>query len=417
MSVNICKGQKIEITPSNSMCILLAEVGWQSKSNMEIDTSAFLLGENGKVKDDSDFIFYGNLRHKSGCIEHLGNTKENSYNIGRMEIFLSRLPESIKKIALTTTIYDTQVKHHNFEVINHFYIKIVDKKTNIELLRYDIEKFSVETAVVIGEIYINNGKWKFNAVGSGYQGGLAALCNSFGIKVIEDSDENKHNDFSKSSANVKKQVKTSMSKIELHKGQIIDLTKGKSSKIGKISVNLNWNKNIIKREKTSGFFSSLISNNEKEIDLDLACLYEMKDGSKGLIQALGNTFGFLHKSPYILLDHDDRTGDAKEGENIQINGNKISEFKRILIFTFIYSGVVNWKDVQGIITIQCPNNPNIIVNLDEYDSDKRLCAIAMLENKNDESFSVTKIVRFFDGHKKMDRAFNWGMTWIPWFKF
>ena len=100
-----------------------------------------------------------------------------------------------------------------------------------------------------------------------------------------------------------------------------------------------------------GFFKAIFSN-EKPIDLDLGCLYEMKDGKKGCIQALGKHFGSMEKYPYILLDGDDRTGNIATGENLRINGNQISQFKRILVYTFIYDGIANWKRADGIVTIK-----------------------------------------------------------------
>ncbi len=193
--------------------------------------------------------------------------------------------------------------------------------------------------------------------------------------------------------------------ISLQKGQKVNLKKSGSG-LGEILINLNWNARV----SNQGFFRAIF-NIEKPIDLDLGCLYEMKDGRKGAIQALGKHFGSLKEFPYIALDGDDRTGNVSTGENLRVNGDKTSEFKRILVYTFIYEGIANWKQADAVVTIKYPQAEDLIVKMDIYDTSKKMCALAMLENVNDSTFSVEKIVNFYTGHQAMDRAFHWGMTW------
>ena len=188
--------------------------------------------------------------------------------------------------------------------------------------------------------------------------------------------------------------------IYLKKSEKINLKK-KETGLGEISINLNWNST----PKNQGLLGSLFGSNGG-IDLDLACLYELKNGEKNAVQALGNSFGRLNRPPYIALDGDDRTGASSSGD-------KISEIRRILIFTFIYDGVANWKDADGVVTIKYPGAEDIVVHLDEYDTECRNCALVLLENQNNETFSVQRIVKFYTGHETMDRAFNWGINWIP----
>ena len=162
----------------------------------------------------------------------------------------------------------------------------------------------------------------------------------------------------------------------------------------------------------SGFFASLFGGNDS-VDLDLGCLFELKDGRKGAIQALGNSFGSYDTAPYIVLDGDDRTGENANGENIFINGDKIKEIKRILVYTFIYEGAANWQQVDGKVRINISGQEEILINMDEYKNGYNMCALIMLQNVNDTTFSVEKLVRYFQGHEKMDRAYNWGMRWVP----
>ena len=130
------------------------------------------------------------------------------------------------------------------------------------------------------------------------------------------------------------------------------------------------------------------------------------------MQALGNDFGSLLRRPWIALDGDDRTGSNAAGETLRVNGKMASKIKRILVYTFIYEGVANWQQADGVVTVKCPGSPDIIVRMDEYGSSKAMCAIAMLENIND-TFSVEKLVHFFSGHKSMDKAYHWGLRWEP----
>lgn len=191
--------------------------------------------------------------------------------------------------------------------------------------------------------------------------------------------------------------------VELRKGQKVCLEKSAAAS-GEILINLNWT------QKKRGFFSRNIA----PVDLDLGCLFELKNGAKGCVQALGRNFGSLSQPPYIALDGDDRTGTSIGGENLRVNGAMISQIKRILIYTFIYDGAVNWKEADGIVTVKCQRSSaqDIIVRMDEYSTTQKMCAIALLENQND-TFSMEKIVRFFDGHKEMDMAFGWNLEWVP----
>ena len=188
--------------------------------------------------------------------------------------------------------------------------------------------------------------------------------------------------------------------VELKKGQKVNLKK--KVPIGEILINLNWD-----QPKRRFLFTP------KPIDLDLGCLYELNNGRKGTVQALGNAFGHLEHEPWIALDGDDRTGASAGGENLRINGAKIPEIRRVLVYTFIYEGAANWQTANGVVTLRYPGNEDIIVRMDEYNNARRMCAIALLENNGDDGFSVEKQVSFFDGHAQMDKAYNWGMRWVP----
>ena len=192
MPINLTKGQKVDLTKGNpGLKNIMIGLGWDvnafdSGANFDLDASVFMVGENGKCPTDQEFIFYGNLKHKSGSVEHMGDnlTGEGDGDDEQIKIDLSKIPENIARVAFTVTIYDAENRRQNFGQVSNAYIRIVDTVTNQEIIRYDLgEDFSIETSAVFGELYKHNGEWKFNAIGSGFQGGLAALCENFGVEV------------------------------------------------------------------------------------------------------------------------------------------------------------------------------------------------------------------------------------------
>lgn len=190
MPISLTKGQKVDLTKGNpSLKNIMVGLGWDINRydtgfDYDLDACAFLVGANGKCTSGSDFVFYGNLEHPSGSVRHMGDnlTGDGEGDDEQIQIDLSKVPAEIQRIAFTVTIYDAEVRKQNFGQIDNAFIRIVDSTTGNELIRYDLaEDFSIETAIVVGELYRHGGEWKFNAIGSGFQGGLAALCGNYGI--------------------------------------------------------------------------------------------------------------------------------------------------------------------------------------------------------------------------------------------
>lgn len=190
MPINLTKGQKVDLTKGNpGLKNIMVGLGWDVNafdggSDFDLDAAAFMAGADGKCPTEKEFIFYGNLSHESGAVNHMGDnlTGEGEGDDEQIQIDLSKIPANIEKVAFTVTIYDADNRRQNFGQVSNAFIRIVDEATNTELIRYDLgEDFSIETAVVVGELYRHNGEWKFNAIGSGFQGGLAALCGHYGI--------------------------------------------------------------------------------------------------------------------------------------------------------------------------------------------------------------------------------------------
>lgn len=192
MAITLSKGQKVSLTKGNpGLKNIVVGLGWDTNKydggfDFDLDSAAFLLGENDKVNSDSDFIFYNNLKHSSGAVQHLGDnlTGEGDGDDEQVKLDLSLVPQNVNKIAFTVTIHEAQQRRQNFGQVNNSYVRVVNADTNQELLKYELgEDFSIETAVVVCEIYRHNGEWKFNALGSGFEGGLEALCKNFGVNV------------------------------------------------------------------------------------------------------------------------------------------------------------------------------------------------------------------------------------------
>lgn len=195
MAVNLSKGGKVSLAKAASdagvsgLTSVTVGLGWDTNrydggSQFDLDASAFMVGANGKCKDESGFIFYGN---KEGTgVTHTGDnrTGEGDGDDEQIVVDLNTVPADIDKIAFTVTIDQADARNQNFGMVENSYIRVFDSVSGTELIRYDLgEDFSIETAIVVGELYRHNGEWKFNAIGSGFSGGLAALCGNFGIDV------------------------------------------------------------------------------------------------------------------------------------------------------------------------------------------------------------------------------------------
>ena len=192
MAVSLAKGQKVDLTKGRpGLKNVLIGLGWDTNKydgghEFDLDSAAFLLGADGKVTSDGDFVFYNNLKHSSGSVEHLGDNRTGAGegDDEQIKIDLSKVPDTIQKIDFTVTIHEADKRKQNFGQVENAFIRVVNNDTNEELIRYDLgEDFSIETAVVVGEIYRHSGEWKFQAVGSGFQGGLEALGKNFGVNL------------------------------------------------------------------------------------------------------------------------------------------------------------------------------------------------------------------------------------------
>jgi len=192
VGISLVKGQKIDLSKeSPGLKKAIIGLGWDVNKydgnfDFDLDASAFLVGENNKVNNDLDFIYYNNLKHSSGFITHTGDnrTGEGEGDDEQIIIDFESAPSNVSKVAITVTIHDAQARSQNFGQIANAFIRMEDEQNGNEILRYDLtEDFSIETALVVCEIYRHNEGWKFSAIGSGFEGGLRSLCLNYGLDV------------------------------------------------------------------------------------------------------------------------------------------------------------------------------------------------------------------------------------------
>lgn len=192
MAVNLSKGQKVDLTKSNpGLSKITIGLGWDVNkydggNEFDLDATAFCLNASGKVNSEKEFIFYNNKSNSNGSIVSSGDNRsgEGAGDDESIRINLTAVPADIQKVAFCITIHDAIQRNQNFGQVANAYVRVVNEESGAELIRYDLgEDFSVETAVVVGELYRHQTEWKFSAVGSGYQNGLAGLCHDFGVQT------------------------------------------------------------------------------------------------------------------------------------------------------------------------------------------------------------------------------------------
>jgi tellurium resistance protein TerD len=191
MALSLSKGQNISLSKTDpSLTKLVIGLGWDPRStdgqDFDIDASAFMISEAGKVRSGADFIFFNQLRSGCGSVEHTGDnrTGEGEGDDEQIKVNLSSVPPAIQKVAITVTIHDAEQKGQSFGQVGNAFIRVINEETQVEVVRYDLsEDYSTETAMIFGEVYRHNGEWKFKAVGQGYAGGLGAMCKQFGVNI------------------------------------------------------------------------------------------------------------------------------------------------------------------------------------------------------------------------------------------
>jgi len=364
-----------------------------------IDLSCFGLDAQGRLSDDRYMVFYNQLASPEGAVRLTLSAGGAAFQLN-----LDSLPATIDRLVFTGALDG----NGTMRAIAPGSIAIGGAAT-FPLAGAD---FADEKAVILAEVYRRDGAWRFGAVGQGFNGGMAALLEHFG-----GTEAAAPAPVAATAPAPAPAPKISLSKITLEKrGDKVSLDKGAGRGFGKIRVNLNWNQRPQEAPAKTGFFAKLTGGGQpKGIDLDLACLYEMRDGSPGGVQALGESWGAYDRPPYIYLAGDDRSGAVSDGENLFINGDRFDDIGRVLIFSFIYEGVPNWAATDGVVLIEVPNQPPVEVRLD-HGGAQPMCAIAMIENQGGK-LQVTKLVDYvsgdgkISGHEVLGTKYGFKLRW------
>ncbi|MFC8248240.1 TerD family protein [Streptomyces chartreusis] len=409
---------------------LRVELGWRSGPGVpDADASALLL-VGGKVRSDADFVFYNQPAHSSGAVRHEGKRDAGGQVTDSIHVDLARVEPAIETVILAAS-----ADGGSFGRVPGLYIEVKDAAQGTVVARFDSTGADVETAFVLGEFYRRQGAWKFRAVGQGYSSGLEGLATDYGITV--DEPQQAAPTAAPAAPPTAPPAPTmappppamppvpppapqtapvSLSKVTLTKAApSVSLTK-QGGTSGAMRVNLNWQV----RKQFSGWASKLGRPvaMHNDLDLDLCALYELTDGSKGVIQSLGNAYGALHQPPYIHLDGDDRTGAVASGENLTVNLDHQRDFRRILVFVTIYEGARSFADLHATVTLTPQHGAPIDFSLDECTVPSTVCALALITNTGNDLI-VQREARYLvpergvSPQRTVDYAYGWGMNWTP----
>ncbi|MGW6545788.1 TerD family protein [Streptomyces massasporeus] len=408
---------------------LRVELGWRTGPGVpDADASALLL-VSGKVRSDADFVFYNQPAHSSGAVRHEGKRDAGGRVTDTLLVDLARVEPEIETLVLAASSDGGA-----FGRVPDLYIEVQDAAQGAPLARFDNPGATTETAFVLGEFYRRQGAWKFRAVGQGYSSGLEGLATDYGITVDEPQQAAPTPapvtaPAPPAAAHTPPPMPPSappppatppapvrLTKVTLTKASpSVSLTK-QGGTSGALHVNLNWEV----RKQFSGWSSKFgrPTAMHSDLDLDLCALYELTDGSKGVVQALGNSFGALHQPPYIHLDGDDRTGAVSTGENLTVNLDHKNAFRRILVFVTIYEGARSFADLHASVTLRPQHGAPIEFSLDECTVPSLVCALALITNTGGDLI-VQREARYLvpdrgvSPQRTVDHVYGWGMNWTP----
>lgn len=435
---DLIRGQRLKIadlTPSMQLELGVRVAG----PAHEYDVSLFGLDPQGKLSDDRYMVFYNQKQSPEGAIQMLPQSGGET----RFAVDLSRVPRTVERLMVTAS-----VDSGAFSQISSGHLALYAGGREIARFPFYGADFGAERAIIVAELYLKD-VWRMSAVGQGFAGGLDALVAAYGGEVkaappvpvtpspapspapvntqrpsspspvqpppaappspVNPSPVNTQRP---SAAPLPAQPPSSqppnapipLTKVTLEKqGQRASISLTKGSAPQPIHVNLNWDKGGGTRKGIFGLPMAVAN-----ADLDLGCMYVMKDGEMGAIQALGNRFGSERFAPYIMLDKDDRSGQASDGENLYILRPEL--IQQVLVFAFIYEGTSDFTSVNGRLNIKDAGGNEIAIRLNNPDAQRTFCAIAMFENVGGK-IEVSKEERYFHGHQDCDQHYGFGFQW------
>jgi tellurite resistance protein TerA len=428
--MSMLKGANTAVPAASVRAVLSWRAG---TATPDADASALLL-VGGRVRDDTDFVFYNQPVHPGGAVRHEGKQNTGGSVTDTLLVDLAAMDAPVERVLLAAS-----TDGGTFDQVPDLSIRLLDASTGAEVARFDSAGATSETAFILGELYKRGGAWKFRAVGQGYDSGLAGLAGDFGISVDHEPAAPPappqpppvaapppappayaappappaYAALPAPPGPPPQGPPVRLSKITLTKqAPSVSLTKQGSSS-GAMRVNLNWSMRGMEKRGLFGKRRAQLP----DLDLDLCALWQLNDNRKGIVHPINNNFGSFDQAPYILLDRDDRTGAVAGGENLTINLDHAAELKRILIFAHIYGGAETFAGLDAVATLFPQQGPPIEMRLDECDVHSRLVAIALIENVGGE-LVVRREARYIVltpparwPHENLDQAYGWGLTW------
>lgn len=402
--MDLVRGQKLK----------LADVGLESRLSiglrvagpaLEYDLSVFGLID-GKLEDDRYFVFFNNKQSPEGAIAMRSRSGDEQL----FDLDVAKLPTRVTRLVFTAT-----VDQGDFSLISSGHWRLLDSSSReLAVFAFSGADFQRERAVMVAEVYLKD-VWRASAVGQGFNGGLSALVEHFGGTVSAPAPTPapapmpvptpvpKPVPAAPARAAPTPNPSVSLTKITLEKrGQEARISLRKDGQAQPIHVNLNWNQ----QAQRKGILGRIVGGSSA--DLDLGCMYFLNDGSGGVIQALGNSFGSDRFEPFIFLDKDDRSGAASDGENLYILRPDL--IHTVLLFAFIYEGTSDFTHVAGRMNMTDPAGNEININLSNPDMRRTFCAIAQIENIGGD-IKITKEERYFQGHRECDEHYGFGFNW------
>ncbi len=386
-----------DLTPSLQLSVGIAMDGADT-----YDVSCFGVDAAGQLSDDRYFVFYNQRTSPEGAISSSGPSGADRETF---TVDLARLPSSIEKLVFTSTIDGAGT----MSAVRSGALRLRVGGAEVAAFPFSGADFAAEKALIIGEIYLKD-VWRFAAVGQGFNGGLSALLAHFGGEETGAAAAPSAPSAPPAPvtpppapASPPPSAPVNLGKVTLQKTgdkRTVSLAKGGGNQ--PIHVNLNWNQQGGTRKR--GFFSG----GPSAPDLDLGCMYQMKDGSKSVIQPLGNKFGSQGGPPFIYLDKDDRSGAASDGENLYIL--RPDQIHRVMVFAMIYEGANDFTSVGGRMTLRDQSGSETEIFLNNPDSNRTFCSVCLIEEHGGE-VTITKEERYFRGHQDADSFYGFGFSW------
>ena len=396
----LMRGQKTKLADLTPSLQLRAGIGASSPS-LSFDISCFGVDAQGKLSDDRYFIFFNQRASPEGTLRMIGS---QSGDAETFELDLNKLPASIQKLVFVLTVDGAG----EMKSLQSGYFRLEANGSEVARFPFSGSDFGVEKAIMVAEIYKKD-VWRVAAVGQGFAGGLDAVLKHFGGEQIGAAQSAPAPPVAAPPMQPRPtppvaapvQPKVNLGKVTLDKkGEKTAISLNKGGGVQTVRVNLNW-----EEPQKKGFLAALTG---AKPDLDLGCMFRLKNGGGGVIQPLGNYFGSQNSEPFIYLDKDDRSGAAQDGENLTIF--RPDQIDTVMIFALIYQGAPDFTSVNGRVTLKDQSGNEITIRLNAPERGLGFCSVATIRNVGG-SIEITKEEQYFKGHMEADRHFGFGFNW------